>query len=105
MDSNPRRRRRLPRHDGYQQNIFTGALFQKGRQSLFVGGGPTLSVALTDAIYEPLVAKRVVAAREADVQTARNDVLLSVTRDLLHAAGARAAGGGRCDYRSRGTLG
>ena len=42
------------RHDGVQQNIFTGALFQKGRQSLFVGGGPVLSVAVTDAIYEPL---------------------------------------------------
>ncbi len=31
------------RHDGVQQNIFTGALFQKGRQSFFVGGGPSLN--------------------------------------------------------------
>ena len=45
------------RHDGVQQNIFTGALFQKGRQSLFVGGGPSLNVAVTDAVYEPLAAK------------------------------------------------
>ena len=42
------------RHDGVQQNIFTGGLFQQGRQSFFVGGGPSLNVALTDAIYEPL---------------------------------------------------
>ena len=28
------------RHDGVQQNIFTGGNFQKGRQSFFVGGGP-----------------------------------------------------------------
>ena len=62
------------RHDGVQQNIFTGAPFQKDRQSFFVGGGPSLNVALTDAIYEPLAQRRVVAARVANVQTARNDV-------------------------------
>ena len=68
------------RHDGAQQNIFTGALFQKGRQSFFVGGGPSLSVALTDAIFEPLAARRVVASREANLQAARNDALLTVTQ-------------------------
>jgi outer membrane protein TolC len=68
------------RHDGVTQNIFTGALFQKGRQSFFVGGGPVLSVGVTDAIYEPLAARRVVASREANVQTARNDVLLAVSQ-------------------------
>ena len=30
------------RHDGVQQNIFTGANFRLGRQSFFVGGGPSL---------------------------------------------------------------
>ena len=68
------------RHDGVQQNIFTGALFQKGRQSFFVGGGPSLNVAVTDAIYEPLAARRVVAARQANVQAARNDALLTVSQ-------------------------
>ena len=67
------------RHDGVQQNIFTGALFRKDRQSFFVGGGPSLFVALTDAIYEPLAQRRVVASRVANVQTARNDVLLAVS--------------------------
>lgn len=30
------------RHDGVQQNLFNGYNFQKGRQSLFAGGGPSL---------------------------------------------------------------
>ena len=77
------------RHDGVQQNIFTGALFQKGRQSLFVGGGPSLNVALTDAIYEPLAQRRVVAARVANVQTARNDVLLAVSQAYFALQDAR----------------
>jgi outer membrane protein TolC len=68
------------RHDGFSQNLFTGGLFQKGRQSFFVGGGPSLSVALTDAIFEPLAARRVVASREANLQAARNDALLNVTQ-------------------------
>jgi len=68
------------RHDGVQQNIFTGNNFQKGRQTFFVGGGPFLNVAVTDAVYEPLAARRVVAAREANVQTARNDALLAVSQ-------------------------
>jgi outer membrane protein TolC len=68
------------RHDGVQQNIFTGALFRKDRQSFFVGGGPNLFVAVTDAIYEPLAQRRVVASRVANVQTVRNDALLSVSR-------------------------
>jgi outer membrane protein TolC len=68
------------RHDGVQQNLFTGALFEKGLQSFFTGGGPYLNVAVTEAIYEPLAAKRVVSAREANVQTARNDALLSVAQ-------------------------
>jgi outer membrane protein TolC len=77
------------RHDGVQQNIFTGALFQLDRQSFFVGGGPSLFVALTDAIYEPLAQRRVVAARVANVQTARNDVLLSVSRAYFTLQDAR----------------
>src|SRR5262249_30097314 len=77
------------RHDGVTQNIFTGALFQKGRQSLFVGGGPVLSVGVTDAIYEPLAARRGVASREADVQPARNDVLLAVSQAYFVVQDAR----------------
>ncbi len=77
------------RHDGVQQNIFTGVNFIKGRQSFFVGGGPYLSVGLTDAIFAPLAARRVVAARQADLQTARNDVLLTVSQAFFDLQAAR----------------
>ena len=77
------------RHDGVQQNLFTGGHFRKDRQSFFVGGGPSLNVALTDAIYEPLAQRRVVAARVANVQTARNDVLLAVSRAYFTLQDAR----------------
>jgi outer membrane protein TolC len=77
------------RHDGVQQNLFTGPVFQKGRQSFFVGGGPSLAVGLTDAIFQPLAARRVVGARLADLQAARNDVLFTVAQTFFDLQGAR----------------
>jgi outer membrane protein TolC len=77
------------RHDGKQQNIFTGPLFQKGVQSFFVGGGPTLTVGLADAIYSPLAARRVVGSRRADLQSARNDVLFNVSQSFFVLQDAR----------------
>ncbi len=90
------------RHDGVQQNLFTGANFIKGRQSLMAGGGPTLSVGLTDAIFAPLAARQVVAARRADLQAARNDVLLQVSQAFfdLQAARGRLLGIGAAIVRS-----
>ncbi len=77
------------RHDGVAQNLFQGNLFQKDRQSIFVGGGPSLFVGLTDAIFNPLAARRVVAARQADVQTARNDILFTVSQTFFDLQSAR----------------
>jgi len=77
------------RHDGVQQNIFTGVNFRKGRQSVFAAGGPSLSVGLADAIFAPLAARRVVASRRADVQTARNDSLFTVTQVFFELQAAR----------------
>jgi outer membrane protein TolC len=91
------------RHDGVQQNIFSGELFQKGRQSFFVGGGPSLFVGLADAIYEPLSAKRVVAARQANLQAARNDALLGVSQAyfVLQDARGRVIGAEATIVRAR----
>ena len=77
------------RHDGVQQDIFTGPNFRKGLQSFFVGGGPSLVVGLTDAIFSPLAARRVVASRRADLQAARNDVLLTVAQAYFDVQAAR----------------
>jgi outer membrane protein TolC len=77
------------RHDGVQQNLFTGENFRKGRQTLFNGGGPSLFVGLADAIYAPLAARRIVAARQADLQTARNDNLFAVAQAFFDIQQAR----------------
>jgi len=77
------------RHDGVQQNFLKGPNFQKGLQTFFVGGGPSLFVGLTDAIYSPLAARRVVASRGADLQTARNDALFAVTQAFFDLQAAR----------------
>ena len=66
------------RHDGTNQNLFTGQTFQKGTNAVQLGGGPTINLGLTDAIFAPLAARRVVGARRADLQAARNDVLNTV---------------------------
>ncbi|MBV8675591.1 MAG: TolC family protein [Planctomycetaceae bacterium] len=90
------------RHDGVQQNIFTGPNFRKGRQSFFVGGGPSLAVGLADAIFAPLAARRVVASRRADLQAARNDVLFAVAQAYfdLQAARGRLLGVGATIVRA-----
>jgi outer membrane protein TolC len=90
------------RHDGVQQNIFTGPNFVKGRQSFFVGGGPSLSVGLADAIFAPLAARRVVASRRADLQAVRNDSLFSVAQAFfdLQAARGRLLGTGASVVRA-----
>ena len=77
------------RHDGVIQNFFTGSLLKNSRQSSFVGGGPSLFVGLADAIYSPLAARRVVAARQADLQAARNDALLTVAQAFFGLQAAR----------------
>ena len=77
------------RHDGVQQNFFTGVNFRKGRQSLFEGAGPYLLVGLADAIYSPLAAKRIVASRQADLQTARNDSVFTVAQAFFELQRAR----------------
>jgi outer membrane protein TolC len=68
------------RHDGANQDLFNGAIFQKGTNGLMLGGGPTITLGLTDAIFAPLAAKRVVGSRRADIQAARNNVLNTVAQ-------------------------
>jgi outer membrane protein TolC len=82
------------RHDGNAQNIFTGQLFQKGTNYLFLGGGPTLSVSAADAIFAPLAARRVVASRRADVQAARNNSVFNVAQAYFAVQEARGRLGG-----------
>ncbi len=101
------------RHDGQVQTV-QGPIQTISKSSLFLGataaggssvsgpvpaGGPAQVSGLTsilrfsDAIFEPLAARQVVAARRAGIQSATNDALLGVAEaylDLQQAAGKLA---------------
>ena len=101
------------RHDG-QAQIVQGQVQSISKSSLFLGasaaagssaygpnpaGGPapmsglTTILRISDAIFEPMSARRVVAARKAGILSATNDALLGVSEayfDLQQAAGALA---------------
>ena len=101
------------RHDGQVQTV-QGKIQNISKSSLFLGGtaaagssvsgpipagGPAQVSGLTsilrfsDAIFEPLAARQIVAARKAGIQSATNDALLGVAEsylDLQQAAGKLA---------------
>jgi outer membrane protein TolC len=66
------------RHDGGQQNVQNGQLIVGPRNQFLAGAGAQAVFALTDAIYAPLAERQLLRARNLDVQTAKNDTLLSV---------------------------
>ena len=88
------------RHDGQIQDV-AGNVFTTSKSSFMVGVGPGLSFAVTDALYAPLIAKQVVRARQADVQTARNDSLLAVAEGYFNVQQARGELAGALDARRR----
>jgi outer membrane protein TolC len=65
------------RHDGGNQDITTGRLKTVSSNFFYAGGGATLIVASTDAIFTPLAARQVLRSRIIDIQTAKNDALLN----------------------------
>ena len=65
------------------------------------GAGPTLTFAITDAIYAPLAARQVVRAREADVQAAANDTFLQVAEAYFEVQAARGSLAGALDAVKR----
>jgi outer membrane protein TolC len=76
------------RHDGRIQDV-AGTVFTTSRSSVLLGAGPNAVVPVTEAIYAPLVARQVVEARRADVQTARNDTTLQVAEAYFNVQQAR----------------
>lgn len=94
------------RHDGRIQAT-EGDVIEVSRQALFVGGGfgtggsslaggaggparLAVNLPLADAIFEPLVARRLVDARQADEQATFNDTLLQVALAFFDLAEAHA---------------
>ena len=85
------------RHDGGQQNLLTGKLIVGSRNQFLAGGGARAVFALTDAIYAPLAARQLLQARSIDVQTAKNDALLSVAVAYFDVQQARGILAGTLD--------
>jgi outer membrane protein TolC len=76
------------RHDGQLQDV-AGNVFGTSKSSLMFGAGPFAVFAISDAIFEPLAARQALRAREASLQTARNDSLLAVAEAYFNVQEAR----------------
>lgn len=71
------------RHDGGGPDFNKGVLTFPSVNFFYGGAGLIQSVAGTDAIFQPLVARRVLTARQWDIQTARNDALLDTANSYF----------------------
>jgi outer membrane protein TolC len=76
------------RHDGQLQDV-AGNVFGTSKTSVMFGAGPFAVFAISDALFEPLAARQVLRAREATLQTARNDTLLAVAEAYFNVQEAR----------------
>jgi outer membrane protein TolC len=76
------------RHDGQLQDV-AGNIFGTSKSSMMVGAGPNMFFATTDAIFAPLAARQDLNARNAALQTSRNDTLLAVAEAYFNVQQAR----------------
>ena len=88
------------RQDGQIQDI-QGHILTTSRSSFMAGAGPSMTFAVTDAIYSPLAARQVLKARQADVQTALNDTMFSVAEAYFNVQQARGELAGAADSAKR----
>src|SRR5438552_7247583 len=88
------------RHDGQIQDV-EGKVFGTSKSSFMVGAGPFAVFAVTDAIFAPLAERQVVRAREAALQTARNDSLQGVAEAYFNVQQARGELAGALDAARR----
>jgi outer membrane protein TolC len=65
------------RHEGQLQNT-AGNVQPINRDSLFIGAGPSLALGLSDALFAPAVASRILDATVAGERRVTNDTLLVV---------------------------
>jgi outer membrane protein TolC len=76
------------RHDGQIQAV-AGDVFGASKSAFMVGAAPVAVFAISDALFEPLAARQVVRAREAQRQTAINDSLVAVAEAYFTVQQAR----------------
>lgn len=89
------------RHDGLDQAT-DGSVISDSKNAFNAGGGVTLVVGVTDAIFRPLAARQELSARQWDVQSARNDALLAVARAYFDVQQARGVLAGSLDSVAKG---
>ncbi|MDB5310904.1 MAG: hypothetical protein JWO38_5106 [Gemmataceae bacterium] len=90
------------RQDGGQQNLLTGQLIVGPRNQFLAGVGAQAVFALTDAIYAPLAERQILRSRNFDIQTAKNDALLSVAVAYFDVQQARGILAGTQDSVAKG---
>jgi outer membrane protein TolC len=88
------------RHDGRIQDV-TGNLFDTAKSSFMLGSGPYAVFAVSDALFAPLARRQVVAARDAELQTARNDSMLATAEAYFNVQQARGELAGALDTARR----
>jgi outer membrane protein TolC len=88
------------RHDGQIQDV-GGGVFGTSKSSLMAGVAPIAVFAVTDAVFEPLAARQIVRARQAELQATRNDSLQSVAEAYFNVQQARAELAGATDAARR----
>src|SRR5262249_25266946 len=89
------------RHDGGQANLLNGQTLLGSRNQFLAGAGARAVFALTDAIYSPLAERQLLRARDLQVQTAKNDPLLSVAQSSFDVQQARGVLAGTQDSVDR----
>jgi outer membrane protein TolC len=98
------------RHDGRNQDT-QGNVFDNSRSSIMAGVGtgigPAAVLNVNDAIFAPLVTRQQLRARQADRQTASNDVLVAVSDAYFTVQQARGelAGATEATRRTEDLLG
>ena len=84
------------RHDGLDQST-DGTMIRDHKSSFAAGGGATMNLGVTDAIFRPLADRQELSARQWDVQTARDDALLQVALAYFDVQQARGTLAGTAD--------
>ncbi|HKI31393.1 MAG TPA: TolC family protein [Gemmataceae bacterium] len=88
------------RHDGQIQDV-AGNVLGTSKSSLMFGAGPSAVFAISDALFQPLAARQELRAREAALQTARNDSLLAAAEAYFNVQQARGELAGAIDAARR----
>jgi outer membrane protein TolC len=88
------------RHDGQIQDV-AGNILGTSKSTMMVGAGPSAVFALCDALFQPLAARQDLRAREAALQTARNDSLLAMAEAYFNVQQARGELAGALDAAKR----